>query len=85
MAKGAQIDARAGDWLEARSIYGGPPRRGQIVELIGNPIHRRFRVRWDEAHESFVYPSDGVCIRRAGAGPALRHHRRRRAVSSTSE
>jgi hypothetical protein len=51
-----------GDWIEARSISGGPPRRGQITELLGSPGHRRYRVRWDEVHESIVYPSDGVSI-----------------------
>ena len=55
-------DARPGDWLEARAIYGGPPRRGQVTQLIGDPGHRRYRVRWDEGHESIVYPSDGISI-----------------------
>lgn len=55
-------DARKGDWLQARSIYGGPPHRGQITEVLGSRAHRRYRVRWDEAHESIVYPSDGVSI-----------------------
>lgn len=54
--------ARVGDWVEARSIYGGPPHRGQITELLGQLPHRRYRVRWDEGHESIVYPSDGVSV-----------------------
>lgn len=54
--------ALVGDWLETRSIYGGPPHRGQITAVIGRRGHRRYRVRWDEAHESIVYPSDGVSI-----------------------
>ena len=53
---------RPGDWLEARSISGGPPHRGQIVEVLGAPSHRRYRVRWDEEHESLVYPADGVVV-----------------------
>jgi hypothetical protein len=57
--------ARAGDWLEARSVSGGAPHRGQIVAVIGAPAHRRYRVRWDEAHESIVYPADGVSLIRA--------------------
>jgi hypothetical protein len=32
--------------------------------VIGPPAHRRYRVRWDEVHESIVYPSDGVNIAR---------------------
>ena len=51
-----------GDWIEARGLYGQPARRGEIVELIGHDQHERYRVRWDEKHESIVYPADGVVI-----------------------
>lgn len=54
--------ADVGDWIEARGIYGQPPRRGQIVELLGRGPHQRYRVRWDEKHESILYPADGVVI-----------------------
>ncbi len=53
---------RVGDWLETRGISGQPARRGQIVELMGHDEHARYRVRWDEQHESIVYPADGVMI-----------------------
>ena len=55
-------EARVGDWLEARSISGGPPHRGQITKVLGEGAHRRYLVRWDEAHESIVYPTDGVSV-----------------------
>jgi hypothetical protein len=66
--------ARVGDWIEARGMYGQPPRRGQIVELLGRDRHERYRVRWDEKHESILYPSDGVVIiaRRRAARHASR-------------
>jgi len=54
--------AHVGDWIEARGVYGQPARRGEIIELIGRAQHERFRVRWDEKHESIVYPADGVVI-----------------------
>jgi hypothetical protein len=54
--------AQAGDWLEARGIHGAPARRGQIVELLGGPGHEHFQVRWDEDHESIVFPADGVRV-----------------------
>ena len=54
--------AHVGDWLEARSISGGPPHRGQVIGVIGSRGHKRYRVRWDEVHESIVYPSDGVSV-----------------------
>jgi hypothetical protein len=54
--------AQVGDWIEARGIYGQPSRRGQIVGLLGRGHHKRYRVRWDEKHESILYPGDGVVI-----------------------
>lgn len=64
--KHSTADARLGDWLEARGIHGEPARRGEIVEILGGPGHEHFRVRWDEQHESIVYPADGVSV--------VRHH-----------
>jgi len=60
-----RADARVGDWLEARGVHGESSRRGQITEILGRPGHEHFRVRWDEQHESIVYPADGVTIERA--------------------
>ncbi len=51
-----------GDWIEARGLHGQPPRRGEIIEVLGRDEHLRYRVRWDEKHESIVYPADGVLI-----------------------
>jgi len=61
---------RVGDWIEARGLPGQPSRRGQITELLGRPGHEHYRVRWDERHESIVYPADGVIVipRRAATG-----------------
>jgi hypothetical protein len=56
------LDARPGDWLEARGIHGELPRRGEILEIIGRPGHERYRVQWDEQHESIVFPADGVSV-----------------------
>jgi hypothetical protein len=58
----SRLDARVGDWLEARGIHREPPRRGEITEILGRPGHEHFRVRWDEQHESIVYPADGVSV-----------------------
>ena len=69
--KQSRATARVGDWLEARGVHGGPPRRGEVVEVLGAPGHEHYRVRWDEQHESIVYPADGVdVVRRGRAGPA---------------
>ena len=55
-------NARVGDRIEARGLPGHPSRRGEIVELLGSAAHLHYRVRWDEKHESIVYPADGVII-----------------------
>jgi hypothetical protein len=51
-----------GDWVEARGVSGQPARRGQIIELLGHEAHEHYRVRWDERHESILYPTDGVLV-----------------------
>lgn len=65
-AKNPSAAARVGDWLETRGIHGEPGRRGQIIEVLGGPGHEHYKVRWDEQHESIVYPADGVRIVRKG-------------------
>ena len=60
------VDARArpGDWIAVHVIGGGAPRRGQVLEVLGRPGHERYRVRWDEQHESIHFPSEGTSIER---------------------
>jgi hypothetical protein len=65
--------ARVGDRLETHSIHGGVARRGEVVEILGGAGHEHYRVLWEEAHESIVYPADGVIViprgrERASAG-----------------
>ena len=67
--------AHVGDSIEARGLHGEPSRRGQIVELLGQGEHEHYRVRWDEQHESILYPADGVIITPQHARPARRASR----------
>jgi len=60
--KSVETGARAGDWIETRGVHGHAPRRGEIIEVLGREGHEHYRVRWDEQHESIVYPADGVII-----------------------
>jgi hypothetical protein len=53
---------QVGDWLESRGIHGESARRGEIVEVLGQPGHERYRVRWEDRHESIVFPADGVNV-----------------------
>lgn len=58
--------ALVGDWLEVHGPQGRPARRGQVTEVLGAGTHLRYRVRWDEKHESVYYPPAGVAmVRRA--------------------
>ena len=66
-------DARAGDWIECRGVHGRAPRRGQISKVLGDGGHEHYLVRWDEKHESIVYPADGVIIT-PGPGRRGRKH-----------
>jgi len=60
--------AHVGDWLEVSGAPGSPPRRGQILEVLGHADHPHCRVRWDEEHESLFYPSEATVIVRQVAG-----------------
>ena len=62
MSKNTPDVARAGDLLEAKGIHGEAARHGEILEILGEPGHEHYRVRWDEQHESIVYPADGVRV-----------------------
>jgi hypothetical protein len=67
-----RADVRPGDWLAVHQIGGGPPRRGQIIEVLGRPGHEHYRVRWDEQHESIHFPSEGTSIESDAASSAGR-------------
>jgi len=54
--------ARVGDTIEVKGLPGQPTKRGQIVEVLGAGEHVHFRVRWDEQHESLLYPTEGTTI-----------------------
>ena len=57
--------AQPGDWVVVhRHTVGEQERAGLILEVLGPPGHERFRVRWDEEHESIFYPGADATIRR---------------------
>ena len=66
MAKTAQgKPARAGDEvvITGHSV-GDSPRTALILEVLGDPGHERFRVRWEDGHESIFFPGEDATIRR---------------------
>lgn len=44
---------------------GERPREGEILEILGEPGHPHYRVRWDDGHESIFYPSSDAHVRQA--------------------
>jgi Domain of unknown function (DUF1918) len=48
--------------LIERRFVGGPERRGEILEVLGEPSRIRYRVRWDDGRESIVYPGSDATI-----------------------
>jgi hypothetical protein len=72
----AKIDTgQVGDQIEVSAPGGELPRHGLIAEVIGDPRHARYRVRWLDGHESIHYPSDGTRIRARRRLPVVRHQR----------
>ncbi len=64
----SRSSARPGDWVVIHAhALGEPERHGLILEVIGEPGHERYRVRWDEEHESIFYPGPDAEIRRKQA------------------
>jgi Domain of unknown function (DUF1918) len=57
--------ARAGDEIvvEGRAV-GVAAKTGEIVEVVGDSGHERFRVRWEDGHESIFFPGDDAVVRR---------------------
>jgi hypothetical protein len=62
-----QPSARPGDWIVAQGFRGARGRRGEVLEVLGAPGHEHYRVRWDDGHESILYPTDGVVVERQEA------------------
>ena len=64
----AQDPARAhvGDLVVVEGHRIGEARRiGEILEVLGEAGHERYRVHWDDDHESVFYPSSDSMIQKA--------------------
>jgi hypothetical protein len=57
--------ARAGDEIvvEGRAV-GQMSKTAVIVEVLGDEGHERFRVRWEDGHESIFFPGEDATVRR---------------------
>ena len=57
--------ARAGDKISVPGhAVGVPGKTGEIVEVVGEQDHTRFRVRWEDGHESIFFPGEDTTIER---------------------
>ena len=57
------MDAHVGDRIlvESRKVGGGR-KPGEVVEVIHGAGGQHYRVRWDDSHESIVYPSSDASV-----------------------
>jgi hypothetical protein len=62
------MPVEVGDLVEITGhAVGDAPRNAEIIEVLGEPGHEHFRVRWEDGHESINFLGDDAVIRRPGA------------------
>jgi len=55
------MELKAGDHVRAESeSTERPPRTGVIEEVVHGPPSPRYRIRWDDGHESVYTPAAGA-------------------------
>lgn len=61
-----QQSVQPGDVVEihARRV-GDHPRTGEVVSVLDAETHPHYLVRWEDGHESILYPRDGTSFRRS--------------------
>jgi hypothetical protein len=65
-AQHTAADAEIGDVLVITGHrVGEAERAGEILEVLGEPGHRHYQIRWDDGHESVFYPSNDAIVRPA--------------------
>ena len=54
------MQAKVGDHIVVESeTVGTPTREGEVLEVMRGQVGLRFRVRWQDGHESIFTPSAG--------------------------
>jgi hypothetical protein len=60
------LRGRIGDLVVVEGHRVGQGRRiGEILEVLGEPGHEHYRVRWESDRESVFYPSSDSTIQKA--------------------
>jgi hypothetical protein len=63
MAAKQRFRARKGDRVRVEAPkVGAASRSGSILEVLGEPQAERYRIRWDDGHESVYTPSSDMSI-----------------------
>jgi hypothetical protein len=58
------MELQIGDRVEAESeSTERPPRKGRVEERLGDGSSPRYRIRWDDGHESVYTPAAGALHR----------------------
>jgi hypothetical protein len=61
------VETKPGDTIEIEAHHVGEAhRRGEILEVIGEPGHEHYRVRWEDGSETVYYPSSDARVLPAG-------------------
>lgn len=73
----AEHVAEAGDLIIVSGHRVGESERiAEILEVMGEPPHERYRVRWDDGRESVLYPGSDATIKHATHRPGSRTAKR---------
>ena len=57
--------ARPGDEIVITGhSVGNASKTAVILEVLGDPGRERFRVRWEDEHESIIFPGEDAVVRR---------------------
>ena len=63
MPSETRTPTKPGDLVRVtRHHVGEAARTGEILELLGEPEHERYRVRWDDGHESIFTPGSDTVV-----------------------
>ena len=69
------MSAKVGDRIVIESErVGQHPREGEILEVLESTYGTRYRVRWDDGHESTIRPAAGSAriVEMPGSHPSRR-------------
>jgi hypothetical protein len=57
------LHAHAGDVIVVEGHRQGEARRiAEVLQVLGSGEHQRYRVRWDDGHESVLYPGSDATV-----------------------